>query len=76
MRAMQKHGLILAYDGTSMFVSGASDDRCGGPVRVGAPDDRWDNDMLALLREIEAEDFEAVDISSLIVDPGSGQVRR
>jgi hypothetical protein len=63
MRAMQKHGLILAYDGTSMFVSGASDDR-------------WDNDMLALLREIKADDFEAVDISSLIVDPGSEQVRR
>jgi hypothetical protein len=63
MRAMQKHGLILAYDGTSMFVSGASDAR-------------WDNDMLALLREIKADDFEAVDISSLIVDPGSGQVRR
>jgi hypothetical protein len=63
LRAMQKHGLILADNDTSMFVSGA-------------PDDRWDNDMLALLREIKADDFEAVDVSSLIVDPDSGQVRK
>jgi hypothetical protein len=63
LRAMQKHGLILADNGTSMFVSGA-------------PDDRWDNDTLALLREIKADDFEAVDVSSLIVDPDSGQVRK
>jgi hypothetical protein len=62
LRAMQEHGLILADNGSSMFVSGA-------------PDDRWDIDMLALLGEIKAEDFEAVDVSSLIVDPDSGQVR-
>jgi hypothetical protein len=60
---MQKQGLILAYAGPSMLVSGAQDDR-------------RDNDMLALLRETKADDFEAVDVSSLIVDPGSGQVRR
>ena len=63
LRAMQKHGLILADNGSSMFISGV-------------PDDRWDNDMLALLREITADDFEAVDVSSLIVDPDSGQVRQ
>jgi len=62
LRAMQKHGLILADNGTLMFVSGA-------------PDDRWDNDMLAFLREINAHDFEALDVFSLIVDPDSGQVR-
>jgi hypothetical protein len=63
LRAMQEHGLILADNGSSMFVSGA-------------PDDRWDNDTLALLREIKADDFEAVDVSSLTVDPDSGQVRK
>ena len=63
LRAMQKHGLILADNGSSMFISGV-------------PDDRWDNDMLALLREITADDFEAVDVSSIIVDPDSGQVRQ
>jgi len=30
----------------------------------GAPDDRWDNDMLAFLREINAHDFEALDVFS------------
>ena len=63
LRAMQKHGLILADNGSSMFISGV-------------PDDRWDNDTLALLREVEAGDLEAVDASSLIVDPDSGQVRQ
>ena len=63
LRAMQEHGLILAGNGSSMFVSGV-------------PDNRWDNDTLALLREINADDFEAVDVSSLIVDPDSGQVRQ
>ena len=63
LRAMKKHGLILADNGSSMFVSGV-------------PDDRWDNDLLARLREVRAGDFEAVDVSSLIVDSDSGQVRR
>ncbi len=63
LRAMQKHGLILADNGSSMFISGV-------------PDNRWDNDMLALLRETTAGDFEAVDVSSLIVDPDFGQVRQ
>jgi hypothetical protein len=63
LRAMQKHGLILADNGSSMFISGV-------------PDNRWDNDTLARLREIDAGDFEAVDVSSLKVDPDSGQVRQ
>jgi hypothetical protein len=61
--AMQEHGLILADNGSSMFISGA-------------PDDRWDNDTLALLRDITADNFEAVDVSSIMVDPDSGQVRQ
>ena len=62
LRAMQKHGLILADNGSSMFISGA-------------PDDRWDNDDARPPDgEIDADDFEAVDVSSLIVDPDSGQV--
>ena len=63
LRATKKHGLILADNGSSMFITGV-------------PDDRWDNDELALLGELDAGDFEAVDVSSLIVDPDSGQVRR
>ncbi len=63
LRAMQEHGLILADNGAPIFISGV-------------PDDRWGNDTLALLREITADDFEAVDVSSLIVDSDSGQVRQ
>ncbi len=63
LRAMQKHGLILADNGSSMFISGA-------------PDERWDNDELALMREISADNFEAVDTSPLITDPDSGQIRQ
>ncbi len=61
LRAMQKHGLILADNGSPMYISGA-------------PDDRWDNDVLASISAVKADDFEAVDVSSLIVDPNSGQV--
>ena len=41
---------------------------------TGVPDDRWNKDELALMGEIDAGDFEAVDVSSLMVDPDSGQV--
>jgi hypothetical protein len=61
LRAMQVHGLILADNGSSMFLSGV-------------PDDRWDNETFALLGEVTANDFEAVDVTSLIVDPDSGRV--
>lgn len=63
LRAMQTHGLILADNGSDMFISGA-------------PDERWDNDALSTIDEVTADDFEAVDVSSLIVDPDSGQVRQ
>jgi hypothetical protein len=63
LRAMQKHGLILTDNGTSMFISGT-------------PDERWNNDDLALMRDITADNFEAVDTSSLVSDPDSGRVRQ
>lgn len=61
LRAMQVHGLILADNGSPMFISGA-------------PDDRWDNAVLASISAVTGDDFEAIDVSSLIVDPNSGQV--
>jgi hypothetical protein len=43
----------------------------------GVPDDRWDNDDLHELQErIHGSDFEAVDRSTLISDPDSGQAAR
>lgn len=52
LAAMKKYGLILADNGSSMFISGA-------------PDDRWDNNDLHNLGNVKASDFEAVQISPL-----------
>jgi hypothetical protein len=60
--AMQRYGLILADNGSSWYISGA-------------PDERWDNDMLRELKELQGSDFEAVDVSSLQRSRDSGQVR-
>ena len=62
LQALKTYGMFLADNGSDWFLSGA-------------PDDRWDNDDLHELRErIHGSDFEAVDCSSLITDPDSGQV--
>lgn len=62
LKALKVYGLILADNGSSWFMSGA-------------PDERWNNDMLRELAEVHGSDFEAVDTSSLIVDPDSAQAR-
>jgi hypothetical protein len=62
LQALTTYGMLLADNGSDWFLSGV-------------PDDRWDNDDLHELQErIHGSDFEAVDCSSLIGDPGSGQV--
>jgi hypothetical protein len=60
LRAMQTYGVILADNGSAWFISGA-------------PDERWDNDVLRELRQVTGRDFEAVDVSGLMVSPNSGQ---
>ncbi len=61
-RALKTYGLILADNGSNWYISGA-------------PDARWDDDMLVTaFRSLKGNDFEAVDVSSLMVDPDSGQV--
>jgi hypothetical protein len=61
LRAMKRYGLILADNGSSWYISGV-------------PDERWDNDMLVSeFRQIKGSDFEAVDVSSLMVDENSGE---
>lgn len=60
LRAMQQYGIIIADNGSDWYISGV-------------PDSRWDNDMLHLLDEITGDDFEAVNESSLMIDPDSGQ---
>jgi hypothetical protein len=62
LKAMQTYGIILADNGSNWYISGA-------------PDERWNNDMLHLLDNITGNDFEAVDESGLMADPDSGQVK-
>jgi hypothetical protein len=58
---MKTYGIILADNGSAMYISGA-------------PNPNWDNDMLKELGDVKASDFEAVDVSSLISDPDSGAI--
>jgi hypothetical protein len=62
LQAMKTYGIILADNGSSWFISGA-------------PDERWDNDVLHELGQVHGSDFEAVAVSSLMVDPNSGQAQ-
>jgi hypothetical protein len=61
LQAFKDYGLILADNGSSWSISGA-------------PDPRWDNNMLHEWDDIPGSAFEAVDVSSLTVDPDSGKV--
>ena len=60
LRALKKYGMILADNGSAWYISGA-------------PDPGWDNDILRELRQVTGSEFEAVDASSLMLDPDSGQ---
>jgi hypothetical protein len=62
LRAMKEYGIILADNGSNWYVSGA-------------PDERWDDDMLHLLDVLTGNDFEAVDASGLMVDPNSAEAQ-
>jgi hypothetical protein len=62
LRALKTYGMFLADNGSAWYLSGA-------------PDSRWNNDLLASeLGQIKGSDFEAVDESSLMLDPNSGLV--
>lgn len=63
LRALKKHGLILADNGSNWFFQGAADNR-------------WKDDFIRELKSIPASAFEAVDASSLMVSPNSAQARR
>jgi hypothetical protein len=61
LRALKKYGMLLADNGSAWYISGA-------------PDPRWDNDVLVNeLSQVKGSDFEAVDETLLMVDPDSGQ---
>lgn len=62
LAALKRYGMMLADNGSSWFLSGA-------------PDPRWSDDELHALHELTGADFEAVDVSSLVVDPDSAATR-
>lgn len=63
LTALKIYGMFVADNGSSWYLSGA-------------PDDRWDNDDLHNLQtRVHGSDFEAVDESSLMIDPDSAQSR-
>ena len=52
LTALKQYGMIMADNGSSMYVSGT-------------PDNRWNNDDLNLLKQMTASDFEVLLISPL-----------
>ena len=52
LTAMKKYGLIMADNGSSMYISGA-------------PDDRWDNDDLHNLGQVPASAFDVVQMNPI-----------
>ncbi len=63
LTALQRYGMMLADNGSSWYISGA-------------PDSRWNNDDLHALTGIAGSNFEAVDVSPLMVNPNSGQAQQ
>lgn len=60
LTAFKKYGMILADNGSAWYLSGA-------------PDSRWNDSDLHALGNVKGSDFEAVDVSPLMIDPNSGQ---
>lgn len=60
LTALQRYGMFLAEPGPSWGLSGA-------------PNPGWDEGVLAELEDVFGASFEAVDVSSLVIDGGSGQ---
>jgi len=63
LTALKTYGMFLADNGSAWYLSGA-------------PDSRWnDTDLHDLQNRVHGSDFEAVDASSLMIDPNSAQSR-
>ncbi|MGA7962581.1 MAG: IPT/TIG domain-containing protein [Candidatus Acidiferrales bacterium] len=52
LKALQQYGMIMADNGSNMYISGA-------------PDDRWDNDDLHDLDQVTVSDFEVVQMNPI-----------
>ncbi|OJV88481.1 MAG: hypothetical protein BGO39_17720 [Chloroflexi bacterium 54-19] len=63
LTALKTYGMFVADNGSNWYLSGA-------------PDPRWDNDELVTwLSKVKGSNFEAVDESSLMIDPNSAQAK-
>jgi hypothetical protein len=62
LQALKTHGAIVADNGSAWYISGA-------------PDERWNNDLLHTLQRVKGSAFEAVDTSTLVLAPDSGVAR-
>jgi hypothetical protein len=63
LRAMQRYGMLLADNGSNWFFQGAVDSG-------------WSDTLISQLKQVPASAFEAVDESSLMISPDSGQARQ
>src|SRR5260370_32997031 len=52
LNALKKYGMLMADNGSNMFLSGA-------------PDDRWDNNNLHVLGQVETSHFEVIQMTPL-----------
>ncbi len=52
LKALQQYGMIMADNGSNMYISGA-------------PDDRWNNDDLHNLDQITAADFDVIEMNPI-----------
>lgn len=60
LTALKKYGMIVADNGSAWYISGA-------------PDSRWNDDDLHNLTQVTGADFEAVDVSGMMVNPNTAQ---
>ena len=63
LRAMQHYGLILADNGSNWYFQGSASNS-------------WGDQFISELKTVPASEFEAIDESSLMVDPNSGATRQ
>jgi hypothetical protein len=63
LAALQEYGMMLSDNGGPWFLSGA-------------PDSRWSSTLIQELRRVQGSDFEAVDVSGLMIHQDSAEARQ
>jgi hypothetical protein len=63
LTALKEYGMMLSDNGGPWYLTGA-------------PDSGWDAQTIADLKKVSGADFEAVDVSSLMVDRNSAEARQ